>query len=836
MTTVIKVLGPPGCVDSQTEFFNGKEWKPISLWDNDKVLQYNPETDSGELVVPERYIVQPCKEFYHIKTKYGIDQMLSPCHNMAYFLPRKNLKIHKKSFQEIYEQHEKSKHGFNGKIKTAFKYTEGKGINLTDDEIRLMLVVSADGTLDRGSCVVSLKKERKICYLELLLTKMLYNYTKTYSSGYTRFRFKPPIYTKEFPSEWYNMTLEQLQVVRDDIAFWDGCYNNSNIRYATIIKSNADFVQFAFAADNQHASISIDNRTTPCYTVLVSKNIFTGFGKCGDYKRDIPKVPSIDGKMYCFTVPSGYLILRRSNNIFITGNCGKTTFLLSRFRECLSYTCIDKIGYFSFSKQAAYEALERAAKHIELEGSDRLVFSTLHSFAYRLLDLRQEDVFNNKHERVFSAKMGLKRQWDNDQGVFATTKDDRIAALVKYATVTNTPVEVAWKEFAYELPWLEVKRYVDGLNEYKKLYNLLDFNDMILRSMDADNIPEFDYLFIDECQDTSKIQWDFIRQKLMPRTKVLYLVGDDDQTIFNFAGASSKDFVEFPCDEMICLDQSYRVPQKVQEIADRVISRVDHRIPKNWKPRKDSGNDESVKFAPNILSLKELMRKKGSWLILARDNYILGQTRKMLRAAGIYYAERIKNFGVRTAEAWVPALPKEVFQAAHTYWTFKQLGFVSTEGFIAMLKYMNKSELAAEIQDEPIIDETNCPAEILKMIKTETAFNALKGISQRDLDYLWALYMNNEIDDNFILKPPRIRLATIHAVKGSECSNVVLLTDISPQSHYGLNHKNRYDEELRIIYVGLTRARDCLWIVKPQTKYNFIAELYKHKIERRKDG
>ena len=40
--------------------------------------------------------------------------------------------------------------------------------------------------------------------------------------------------------------------------------------------------------------------------------------------------------------------------------CGKTTYLLSTFRQCLSYTSIDKMGYFSFSKQAAYEALERA--------------------------------------------------------------------------------------------------------------------------------------------------------------------------------------------------------------------------------------------------------------------------------------------------------------------------------------------------------------------------------------------------------------------------------------------------------------------------------------------
>lgn len=509
--------------------------------------------------------------------------------------------------------------------------------------------------------------------------------------------------------------------------------------------------------------------------------------------------------------------------------CGKTTFLLSTFRECLSHTTIERMGYFSFSKQAAYEALERAEKHIELTGSDRLTFSTLHSFAYRLLDLHREDIFNNTHERVFAKKMGLKRQWDNDQGVFSITKDDRIAAIVKYAAVTKTPVQEVWKDYAFLIPWPEVKRYMDGLEEYKRVYKLLDFNDMILQAMNFENIPEFDFLFIDECQDTSKIQWDFIREKLMPKTKVLYLVGDDDQTIFGFAGASSKDFIEFPSDETLILDQSYRVPKKVQEVADRVITKVKHRIPKNWKPRVEETETDSVKIVNSLANMKELMRKGGKWLILARDNYILGGARKVLRNAGIYFAERRRSYGVRTSETWEPALPEDVFKAAHTYWTFKQVGFADTKGFMNMLKYMNMPDTAKAIQDELFIDENNCPDEVMHIIQTENAFNALKGIRPIDLDYLWALYNNNEIDENFIVRQPRVRLATIHAVKGSECDNVVLLTDTSPQSHSGLHIPGRRDEELRIIYVGLTRARKRLWIVNPMTKNNFIEELYKAK-------
>ena len=58
--------------------------------------------------------------------------------------------------------------------------------------------------------------------------------------------------------------------------------------------------------------------------------------------------------------------------------------------------------------------------------------------------------------------------------------------------------------------------------------------------------------------------------------------------------------------------------------------------------------------------MNELMCKGGKWLILARDNYILGAARKVLRNAGIYYAERKRSYGVRTAETWEAALPEDV--------------------------------------------------------------------------------------------------------------------------------------------------------------------------------
>ena len=140
---------------------------------------------------------------------------------------------------------------------------------------------------------------------------------------------------------------------------------------------------------------------------------------------------------------------------------------------------------------------------------------------------------------------------------------------------------------------------------------------------------------------------------------------------------------------------------------------------------------------------------------------------------------------------------------------------------------MEMSEEAQEVQDEQLITHDNCPKAILDVINTTSTLKALKGLRPTDAEYIWALNQNNEVDENFILAAPRVKLATIHAVKGSECDNVVLFTDTSPQSHEGLTTPGRRDEELRIIYVGITRARRKLWIIEPQTKNNFIKELYK---------
>ena len=341
-----------GCVDKDTEFFNGYKWKKISEYNvNDLVLQYDQHTQEATLCKPIKYIKQKCDNLYYFKTKYGINQCLSAKHEILYLNKQKEYK--KITCEEMVNIHNKLVNGFNGKFITTFKYN-GKGLNLSDAEIKVMLAVIADGYFPSSTnrCVIHIKKENKILELRKILKeadiqykeidRKNYNCIKKSDCEYHDFIFYAPRREKIFTKDWYNCTQEQLQLICDNVLKWDGSNQNFLIRkiFFTTIKENADFIQFAFSACNLRASIYINNRLGRIkivngkryitksidYRVIISNNINPSLQS--STKAVIENYIPIDGYEYCFTVPTHNLILRRNENIFITGNCGKTISLV----------------------------------------------------------------------------------------------------------------------------------------------------------------------------------------------------------------------------------------------------------------------------------------------------------------------------------------------------------------------------------------------------------------------------------------------------------------------------------------------------------------------------
>ena len=80
-----------------------------------------------------------------------------------------------------------------------------------------------------------------------------------------------------------------------------------------------------------------------------------------------------------------------------------------------------------------------------------------------------------------------------------------------------------------------------------------------------------------------------IREVLVPRSKVIYYAGDDDQCIYSWMGVDVKDFMN-ASENVTVLDKSYRLPRPVYKVAQDIIRRVAVRQEKSWTPNDHTGS------------------------------------------------------------------------------------------------------------------------------------------------------------------------------------------------------------------------------------------------------
>lgn len=329
--------GAFGCVDKNTEFFNGFGWKKISEYsDGDKVLQYDIDTNKASLVLPDRFIKEKCDLMYGVTSNYGLDMCVSEEHTIIH-TDSHNKNICKTDAKTFFNKFLSTKTPLRYKFLSTFDYS-GEGISLSDNDIKLMCAVICDGSFRKGvnsnTCCLNLKKQRKINEARKILDESGIVYReKPQKNGYTRFYFKSPRKEKEFTSYWYGCNTNQLKLICDNIIKWDGTIDNSGrMSFYNANKNTIDFVQFAFSSCGKRASISIDNRAK-CkniyYRVTISNNNLVGMP---NDKDKVKMVETEDGFKYCFTVPSHAWIMRRNGKILITGNCGKTT-----MARCMAY-------------------------------------------------------------------------------------------------------------------------------------------------------------------------------------------------------------------------------------------------------------------------------------------------------------------------------------------------------------------------------------------------------------------------------------------------------------------------------------------------------------------
>lgn len=187
--------------------------------------------------------------------------------------------------------------------------------------------------------------------------------------------------------------------------------------------------------------------------------------------------------------------------IFGPPGTGKTTTLLNMVDKAMeSGVPSSQIGFFAFTKKAANEAKERAAKRFNLNAEKDLpYFRTIHSLAYRLMGLKENQVMGPDNFKELSARIGFDLHGssvvESDMSFKAT--DHEILRLLHLSKTKKTVLRQEYNHSNINFTWVEVKYVADAYENYKEAYGLMDFTDMLEKfSHEALNIlPQFKMCF-----------------------------------------------------------------------------------------------------------------------------------------------------------------------------------------------------------------------------------------------------------------------------------------------------------------------------------------------------
>jgi len=497
-----------------------------------------------------------------------------------------------------------------------------------------------------------------------------------------------------------------------------------------------------------------------------------------------------------------------SNRTIIPGppGTGKTYRLINHhLANELKTTSPDKIAYISFSNAAASEARKRIG--LLYPGKEVLV-STLHSLGTRELQMNtNEQLLQGSNWNSFKNFSQICRDFD-----FETTVGE--SGIPKYKNNHLKVIDYARSKKFTELEdaalELDVLDYIDinlckqvkqDLDDYKKQFNMFEFSDMISEFIKRDKCPSLDVVFLDEAQDLSPLQWDMFFY-IESRCKRSYIAGDDDQTIYAFQGADPNIFINLQ-GTIDAQEQSRRVPRSVHRVAMKVLENIKHRRDKVWIPRDAEGE------VIQDMSLENIDFSTGNWMILTRTN---DQMKPIV--------EHMLSLRQRFECKYNPLLSNKLITAINVWNNLNKGATVSKEEAELIYKYLSykaghvkygfSSGKSLESVEYVDLDELMLNHGLLVTGSWELF----------DIDEDQKLYIKDLLDKGEDLnKKARIKISTIHNVKGEECDNVILFTDLEKIIYDGALRNQ--DTEHRVFFVGITRARERLYIMSNDSDYQY---------------
>jgi DNA helicase-2/ATP-dependent DNA helicase PcrA len=475
---------------------------------------------------------------------------------------------------------------------------------------------------------------------------------------------------------------------------------------------------------------------------------------------------------------------------------------------------LERIAFLSHTISARLEAKKRVQSIITITNEkDQLrYFRTIHGICYMENSLSRDNVMQPKDYLDFAKSIGIAfsvnftADCDMD-GLpigFNISGGNEILATRQFAAAQCKLVSEVKDHWPNWIAPNLMKEAIVGFEDWKKQKSKFDFVDMLFLYRDYGEALDIDVLFIDEAQDLSKLQWQIVL-KMMPKAKRVYIAGDDDQSIYAFIGADRYGFLDHKCDKTEILPKTWRLKQNVWDFAQKIISPITKRQVKDITTQGEGGHISY--FNSNILYLP--LNPKKTTMIIARHHKILQNLAQSLELRGIPFKGKGKEIhgGEQT-------------RAVHAYFRARNGENISLRDAAMMLKFIGNAEGVKELRREARDNPALCISkeQLKKRFKVDWGRNWVTYIARYNTEIT-----KNEIIRNIlntaglpgIIDEPNIVLSTYHGCKGREADEVILLTDCYRKAY---EYSNLYpDDERRLAYVGVTRAKEKLTIVAPDT-------------------
>lgn len=573
---------------------------------------------------------------------------------------------------------------------------------------------------------------------------------------------------------------------------------------------------------------------------------------------------------------------------------GKTTVITHRTARLIQEDHVNpsEILVVTFTRAAAREMKERFLQVIG-QTSTAVTFGTFHAVFFAILKhayhltganiIREEQRFHLMKELV--AKYRIEGTDENELAGDLLTE----IGLVKNSAI---PIEHYYATSCSEDVFRNVYR---NYQDWMKQRRLLDFDDMLTLTWDLLNKRQdlceawqnkFRYVMVDEFQDINKLQYDITRLLAAPEDN-LFIVGDDDQSIYRFRGARPEIMLhfkdEYPAAKVISLDNNYRSRAQIINQAAYFISHNQSRFPKEiHAARTDTDSRDNVvisvmedKHKESTFLMEEIrtLVKKGAsfsdFAVLARTNRGLFFFMEGLSAYNIPFVSRekipdlyehfiakdffaylrlakggrargdflrimnrpkryIERDAIDDAEVSFEVLSmyyEEKSWVLERLWKLeKDLKMLKKMAPYAAITYIRKAIGYDDFLGEYADYRGLQPQELLdiadELLLASKAFPTLDAWEEH-IETCRKNRKEQEKDRQVMESKDAVTLATLHGAKGLEY-RYVFLVDVNEGNmpYRKATLPQELEEERRMFYVGMTRAKDVLYLLSVKEANN----------------